>query len=191
MWLSFWASGIPSYDISPVAILQPRSALHQHSLLRFPLDWSEVRWKVLNSMTGHVIIWVALLYLLRDLHITSPDSKQDFIDELQRQCYPLLATGAKNHPEQVMITHALFGSNLMCDLAKGGPIGSSRFRPLNYIGNQSINFEHLEDTNNDVLYTCGDHPILNLFWQYPLCNVYLLWQPDKLHQLLLGIAKNW
>jgi len=28
------------------------------------------------------------------------------------------------------------------------------------------------------------------FWQSPLCNVYRLWQPDELHQLLLGIDKD-
>jgi hypothetical protein len=34
----------------------------------------------------------------------------------------------------------------------------------------------------------------NHFWEYPLCNVYCLWQPDALHQLYLGIVKtvfNW
>jgi len=30
----------------------------------------------------------------------------------------------------------------------------------------------------------------NQFWQFPLCNVYQLWQPDELHQLLLGLVKD-
>ena len=37
-------------------------------------------------------------------------------------------------------------------------------------------------------------PTSNLFWDYPLCNIYRLWQPDALHQLYLGIVKdlfNW
>jgi len=34
------------------------------------------------------------------------------------------------------------------------------------------------------------HPIRNQFWQYPLCNVYRLWQPDELHQLLLDLVKD-
>lgn len=42
----------------------------------------------------------------------------------------------------------------------------------------------------NVLYTIRDHPIWNLFWQYPFCNVYLLWEPDELHQLLLGLGKD-
>jgi hypothetical protein len=33
-------------------------------------------------------------------------------------------------------------------------------------------------------------PICNQFWQYPPCNVFRLWQPDELHQLLLGLVKD-
>jgi hypothetical protein len=50
--------------------------------------------------------------------------------------------------------------------------------------------ELLDETNIDVLHTLGVHPICNQFWQYPLCNVYRLWQPDELHQLLLGLVKD-
>ena len=32
--------------------------------------------------------------------------------------------------------------------------------------------------------------ITNPFWNYPLCDVYRLWQPDTLHQLYLGIVKD-
>jgi len=48
----------------------------------------------------------------------------------------------------------------------------------------------LEDNNIDALQTLGVHPICNQFWQYPPCNVSRLWQPDKLHQLLLGLVKD-
>jgi hypothetical protein len=48
----------------------------------------------------------------------------------------------------------------------------------------------LNETNVDVLHTLGVHPICNQFWQYPLCNLYRLWQPDELHQLLLGLVKD-
>jgi hypothetical protein len=46
------------------------------------------------------------------------------------------------------------------------------------------------ETNINVLHTLGVHPICNQFWQYPLCNVYCLWQPDELHQLLLGLVND-
>jgi len=51
-----------------------------------------------------------------------------------------------------------------------------------------------EDNDIDALHTLGVHPIRNQFWQYSFCNVFPLWQPDELHQLLLGIVKdslNW
>jgi hypothetical protein len=54
--------------------------------------------------------------------------------------------------------------------------------------------ELLEDNNIDALYALGVHPICNQSWQYTLCNVYLLLQPDELTQLLQGLVKdflNW
>jgi hypothetical protein len=50
--------------------------------------------------------------------------------------------------------------------------------------------ELLDETNIDVQHTLGIHPIHNLFCQYPVCNVYRLWQPDVFHQLLLGSVKD-
>jgi hypothetical protein len=50
--------------------------------------------------------------------------------------------------------------------------------------------EQLEDNNIDTLHTVGVHPIRNQFWQNPLCNAYRLWQPDELHQLLLGLIND-
>jgi len=52
----------------------------------------------------------------------------------------------------------------------------------------------LEETDIDALHALGVHLIQTQFWQDSLCNVYLLWQSDKLHQLLLGFARdllNW
>jgi len=40
------------------------------------------------------------------------------------------------------------------------------------------------------VHTLGVHPIHKQFWQYPLCNVYRLWLPDELRQLLLGLVKD-
>jgi hypothetical protein len=41
-----------------------------------------------------------------------------------------------------------------------------------------------------VLHTPHVHAVRNQFSQFPLCNVYQLWQPDELHQLLLGLVKH-
>jgi len=50
--------------------------------------------------------------------------------------------------------------------------------------------ELLEVSSIDALHTLGVHPIRNQFWQYLLYKVYYLWQPDELHQLLLGLVKD-
>jgi hypothetical protein len=50
------------------------------------------------------------------------------------------------------------------------------------------------DTNIDTLPTVGIHPIRNPFWQFPLCNIYLLWLSDEFQQLLLEFVQdllNW
>jgi hypothetical protein len=78
----------------------------------------------------------------------------------------------------------------MYEIPKGGPMGLSTFRPLDTSTDQHIFSELLEENNPDALHTSGVCPIRNQFWQYHLCNVYRLWQPDELHQLLLGLVKD-
>ena len=69
-------------------------------------------------------------------------------------------------------------------------MGHSTFRPVDISRDQHVYSELLDETNIDVLRTLGVHPIRNQFGQYHLCNVHRLWQPDELHQLLLGLVKD-
>jgi len=69
-------------------------------------------------------------------------------------------------------------------------MGHSTIRPLDNPRDQDVYPELLDETNIDILHTLRVHPIPNQFWQYPLCNVYHLWQPDELHQLLLGLVED-
>jgi len=78
----------------------------------------------------------------------------------------------------------------MCEIPKGAPMGHFTFQPLNNSRDQHIYSELLEDNNIDALHTLGVHPICNQFWQFPLCNVYRLWQLDELHQLVLDLVKD-
>ena len=66
----------------------------------------------------------------------------------------------------------------------------STFQPLDNPRDQHVFSELLDETNIDVLHSLRVHPIRNQFWQYPLRNVNRLWQPDGLHQLLLGLVKD-
>ena len=126
----------------------------------------------------------------RHLDITGPGLKWQCADGFQPQCYPLLAAWVGDYPEQVMVAQVSYGSCPMCEIPKGAPMGHSSFRPLDNSTDQHIYSELLEDNNIDALHTLGVHPIRNQFWQFPLCNVYRLWQPDELHQLLLGLVKD-
>jgi hypothetical protein len=78
----------------------------------------------------------------------------------------------------------------MFDTSTDAPMGHSTFRPLDNSGEDHVQSELLEDNHIDALDTLGVHRIYNQFWQYPLCNVNRLWQPYKLHQLLLGFVKD-
>jgi len=127
-----------------------------------------------------------MLSQVRHLDITGPGLKWDCADGFQRKCYPLLAAWVGDYPEQVIVAQVSYGSCPICEIHKGVPMGHSSFRPLDNSRDQHIYSELLQDTNIDALHTLGVHPIRNQFWQYPLCNVYQFWQPDELHQLLLG-----
>jgi len=83
-----------------------------------------------------------------------------------------------------------YGSCRMCEIPQGAPMRYSTFRLLDNSRDQHIDLELLEDIDIDVLQTLGACRIRNQLWQYPLCNVYRLWPPDELHQLLLGLVKD-
>jgi hypothetical protein len=69
-------------------------------------------------------------------------------------------------------------------------MGQSTLRPHDNLRNQDIPSDLLEEYYFNDLHTPGVHLIHNMFWQYPLCNVYRFWQPDELHQLVLGLVKD-
>jgi len=127
---------------------------------------------------------------LRNLDIAGPRLKWNRADGFQRRCYPHLAAWVGDYPEQVMIAQVSYGSCPMCEVPKGAPMGHSTFRALNNSRDLHVYTELLNKTNIDVLHTLHVHPICNQFWQFPLCNVYRLWHPDELHQLLLGLVKD-
>jgi len=118
---------------------------------------------------------------LRNLDITGPGLKWNCADGFQRQCYPLLAAWVGDYPEEVMIAQVSYGSCQMCEIPKGAMMGDSTCRALDNSLDQHVHSELLDETNIDVLHTCHVHPIRNQFWQFPLGNVYRLWQPDELH----------
>jgi len=78
----------------------------------------------------------------------------------------------------------------MCERSKAAPMGHSTFRPLDHSSDKHVYSALLVETHIDALHTLGVHPICNQFWQYPLCTVYWLWQPDQLHQLFMDLVKD-
>jgi hypothetical protein len=132
----------------------------------------------------------SVLSQLRHLDITGPSLKWDCADGFQQQCYPLVAAWVGDYPEQVMVALVSDCRCPMCEIPKRAPMGHSTFRQLDNSRDQHCYLEQLNKNNIDALHTLSVCPIRNQFWQYPLCNVYCLWQPDELHQLLLGLVKD-
>jgi len=89
-----------------------------------------------------------------------------------------------------MITEVSYDWRPMCEILIGVRMGHSNDRHLESSRDGHSYSEHLDETHVDVLHTPRVHSIRNQFWQFPLCNQYQLWQPDELHQLLLGLVKD-
>jgi len=140
--------------------------------------------KAWHSIVGTV------LSPLRNLDITGPSLKWNCEDGFQSQCYLLLVAWVRDYPEQVMIAQVSFGSSPMCEIPEGAPMGHSTCRALDNSRDRHVYSMLLDETNIDVLHTLHVHLIRNQLWQFPLCNAYQLWQPDELHQLLLGLVKD-
>ena len=77
----------------------------------------------------------------------------------------------------------------VCEVPKGPAMGhdtqTRKYKPRY----RAQYLERLDDCT-DELKAANLRPIANPFWDYPLYDVYQLWQPDTLHQLYLGIVKD-
>jgi hypothetical protein len=62
--------------------------------------------------------------------------------------------------------------------------------PIDNLTDQHVYSQPLDGSNIDVQDALHVHIIDSQFWQFLLCNVYQLWQPDELYQLLLGLVKD-
>jgi len=149
-------------------------------LIHCPLQGANITDKAWHSLVGTVMA------PLQNLDITGPGLKWNCADGFQRPRDPLLAAWVEDYPERVMIAQVTYGSCRMCENPKGTLMRHTTFWPLDNSRDHQVYSELLDETNIDFLHTLGAHPLCNQFWLYPLCNFYRLWQPDVLHQLLLG-----
>jgi len=143
----------------------------------------------INEEAWHTTIATALS-TLRNLDISSAGSKWYCVDQIQRQCYPLFAAWVGDYPKPVMVAQVSYHSCLMCEIPKGAPMRYLTFRSLDHSEDWHVYTTFLKETRIDALHTHGVHPTCNQFWHYPLYDVYQLWLPDELHQLLLSQVQD-
>jgi len=190
-WPSSQAISMPGRCISRLVIFEEISAIHRKKRAWILIGLIPCAQKgAKNTDDGWDSAVGTVLSPLWNLDITGRSLKWNSPDGFQRQCFPLLAAWVGDYPEQVIIAQVLYGSCPMCEIPEGTPMGHSTCRALDNSWEQHVHSELLDETSIDVLHTLHVHPIHNQFWQFPLCNVYRLWQPDELHQLLLGLVKD-
>jgi len=142
-----------------------------------------------RDVAWHFVTWT-MLSPLWNLDITSSGLEWNCAVGFLRQCYHLLAARVRDYPVHMMIAQVTYGSWPMCQLPKGASKGYSTCRALDNWRDRHIYSELQNGTDIDVLHTLYVHPIRNQFWQFPVCNVCQLWQPDELHQLLLDLVED-
>jgi hypothetical protein len=89
-----------------------------------------------------------------------------------------------------MLAQVSYGSCSICESPKGTQMGLSTCQALENSRDWHVDSEFMEDNIIVVLHTLPFLPIHNQFWQFPLCNMYQLWELDELHQLLLDLVKD-
>jgi len=161
-----------------------KSALILIALISCPLKGANNNDEAWPSAVG------SLVSSFQNLDVTGPDFKWNCADRFNRKSFPLVAVWIGDYREQVMVAQVSYCSCLMWEILKGAPMGHSSFWVRDDSTDQHGYSEHLDEPNIDNLCTLGVHPIWNQIWQYSLCNVYHLWQPDALHQLLLGSVED-
>ena len=87
-----------------------------------------------------------------------------------------------------MIALVSYGAYPMCEIPNGAPLGHSTCRALDNSEAQHVHSQLPDECNVNVLHTLHVQSVRNQFWQFPLCNIYQLWQSDELHQWLLGLV---
>ena len=126
---------------------------------------------------------------LKTVDVTGAGYEWDCSDGKRRRCYPVLAAWIADYPEHLLITKVRNGAYPMCEISKpemghetGPKIGKKR---------DAVHYQQLLGRDaEDELEALNVRPTNNRLWDYPLCDVYRLWQPDTLHQFYLGLAKT-
>jgi hypothetical protein len=89
-----------------------------------------------------------------------------------------------------MIALVSYSSCHIWEIPKGVLMGHSGQQKIFNSRDQGPYRELLDHEQIDELIPSGVLSFPDKFWQHPLCNVYRLWQPDELHQLLMGLVKD-
>ena len=125
----------------------------------------------------------------KEVDIDGPGYQWDCADGFHRHCYPILAAWIGDYPKITTLTQIIGVACPVCEVPKGPAMGHDK-QTRKYKPRCRAEYQKRLDDCMDELKAANLRPIANPFWDYPLCNVYRLWQPDNLHQHYLGIVKD-
>ena len=126
---------------------------------------------------------------LKEVDIEGTGYQRDCANGFRRHCYPIIEAWIGDYPEIMTLTQIIWGACPVCEVPKGPAMGHNK-QTRNYIFPCRAEYQERLDDCMDELKAVNIPPIANPFCDYPLCDVYRLWQADTLHQLYLGIVKD-
>jgi hypothetical protein len=146
-----------------------------------------------------------ILQLLNTFNLNGSGIELHCADGFIRQGFPIIAAWIADYPEYTCLTKIIGGLCPICEIPRkkmgheknsSGQYDPNKYKLNSYPYRCSISYKaKVIAGKKHELYEAGLRSCHNNLWNYPLCNVYSLWNPDKLHLFYIGLVKtllgNW
>ena len=143
-------------------------------------------------MTWHTAIR-KVLEPIQEVDLDGPGYAWDCADGQVRQCYPFVAAWIVDYIEYVVVARQIGGFCPVCEIPKDAMGHESGILQTDndYPRHDKSRFKGaLESGSPQSLKDHGLQSEVNPLWDFAGCDPYLLWQPNILHLLNLGIVKT-
>ena len=119
----------------------------------------------------------------------------DCVDGFRRECFPYIATWVADYQEHMIVSQVKSEQCPVCEVSVAGlshDIKDTDRRIDRASCRDQEEYKRLARTahRKQMLIDKSISSTYNIFWNYPMCNTYRLWQPDWLHLFMLGLLKH-
>ena len=130
---------------------------------------------------------------IREVDLDGPGYAWDFANGQVRRCYPIVAAWIADYMEYVVVARLIVGICPVWEIPKDAMGHESGILLTDNDYPRRDNFRYkgaLESGGPQSLKEHGLQSEVNPLWDFAGCDPYLLWQPNILHLLNLGIVKT-